>query len=205
MHNAFLQRSKAKLAIAKLLGFLDRRIRRELQEATFVELWEVRRTYHKRIKELASLDSTYKNPSMGSRTRADREHPFRKYLDEEDWRRDSEQEGEDPLAYWGPTHDKLRDDECVEFFTWKHKEHFWDTDYDKCIRAWRREMGRILPVMPKSGSLPTNTNVRRTSNNRERGRHTGDPTSTDKARAAKAPVGESEGQVFLSLEDCEIH
>jgi hypothetical protein len=205
MTDVFLQRSRAKLAIAKLLGFLDRRIRRELQEATFVELWEVRRTYHKRIKELASHDSPYKNPSMGSRIRAAREHIFRKYLDEEDLRRDSEQEKEDPLAYWGPTHGKLRDDECVEFFTWRHKEHFWDTDYDKLIRMWRREMGRILPVMPRSGTLPTNTNVRRTPNNRERGGRTGDPTPTHKTGAPKAPVGEGESKVFLSFEDCEIH
>src|SRR5688572_16525591 len=135
MHDVFLQRSKAKLAIAKLLGFLDRRIRRELREATYVELWEVRRTYHKRIKELSSLDSSYKNPSMGTRIRCHWEHPFRRYLEEEDLRRDLEREEKDPLVHWGPTYGKLRDDEYVEFFTWKHKEHFWDMDYDKLIRA----------------------------------------------------------------------
>lgn len=205
MHDWFLQRGRAKLGLAKLLGVIDRWIRRKLQELSFVELWEVRRTFLHKVKELASLDSPHKNPSMGARMRADKEHPFRRYLDREDLRRDEEQEKAGPAAYWGPIYGKLQDEYVVEFLDWKHKNHFWDLDYDKLIRMWRREAGRILPVLPTRAGLPSNSSVRRTPNNRE---GSGPSGRSPKATAGKAPQasnGETEGQVFHSLEDREIH
>jgi hypothetical protein len=204
MQDWFLQRGKAKLNLAKLLGVIDRWIRRKLQDTPEAELWEVRRSFHRRVKELASLDSPYKNPSMGARYRAHQEHPFRRYLDQEDLRRDSKQEMEDPSSYWGPTCGKLYDHEAVEFFAWKHKERFWDEDYDKAIKAWRREVGRTLPVLPKSGSLPSNKNVKRPPNIRKGSGRGGDPASA-RPEAAETSHCEATGQIAFRLEEDEIH
>lgn len=169
------------------------------------ELWEVRRAFGKRAKELASLDSPHKNPSMGARFRAWRDHPFRQYLDREDHRRSLERERLDPPSYWGPTCGKLQEGEAVEFLTWKHKERFWDTNYDKLILAWRREVGRVLPVLPRAGSLPSNVNVGRSPNNREGLGPSGPAGKAGQGKAPKAPVEKAAGEVPRSLEDREIH
>lgn len=207
MGDWFLERSKAKLAIAQLAGFLDRWIRRRLREASDGELWVVNRSLWKRCRELATLDSPCKTPSMGALFRSWQSHPLRKYIDEEEmWRYDQRVKA-DPKFFWVPT-DDLTNEELDGYIRWKRDlppDALKGMSLEDQMAAWRREGRRVLPILPRPGSLPSNANVRRPPNHRERGERPGDPPKADEAKEKASSVGEGQGQVPFSVEDQEVH
>lgn len=207
MHDAFLQRARAKLAIAKLLGFLDRRIRRKLQEVTEGELWEIRRKFYRRVKELASLDSPGKLPSMGAIIRTWRDHPFKRYLDERESALYAERVRADPKSFWVPS-DDMSDEELDSYIAWtrnKPPDSLRFLTVEEKVAMWRREIHRTLPIIPKSGSLPTNSDVGRRPNNRKGGGPSGVAAKAETNKASQAAHTETEGEVFHSPQDCEVH
>lgn len=162
MTSWFLQRNRAKLAVAQVLGALDRMIKKRLEEASDGELWAQQLALSRRCRELAALDSPQKNPSMGARYRAWRDHPFKKYLDEEEQRRYPPQRG--PLCDLSIP--EL--DDYIRWFRTKSPDVVDKMTIEEKLAMWKREKGRILPVMPRSGSLPSNVHGKRLS--RETGR-----------------------------------
>lgn len=156
---------------------------------------------------MASLDSPGRMPSMGARMRTWREHPFKKYLDEEALRRYDERAAADPSFYLTPF-DYMTDEELDAYVRWgidQSPDTFDRLSVEEKYALWKRIGRRALPIMPRSGSLPSNSSVRRTPNNREGRRLTGPFAKAGPLKAQKAADGEAEGQVFRSLEDREIH
>lgn len=195
------------MAIAKLLRFLDQRIRRELRELSDGELWAVGLEMNTRVRELASLDSPGRMPSMGARIRAWREYPFKKYLDEEGLRRYDERVAADPDFYLTPF-DRMTNAELDRYIIWRRDQPpdtFDRLSVDDKYALWKRLGLKSLPVLPRSGSLPSNSNVRRRPDNRERSGPVGPAPKARPGKTPKAANGEAEEQIFRSLEDREIH
>ena len=167
MGDWFLERAKAKLAVAELLGVLDRWIRKGLREASDGDLWVVNRGIRKRCRELATLDSPGKLPSMGARYRVHKEYPLVKYVDREEGRRFDER----MKNYRFPL-DDLSVEELDSYIVWRRNKNPDDVDRlstEELLAIWKREGRRALPVLPRPGSLPSNAHVRRPPNHREGG------------------------------------
>lgn len=200
MHDRFLQRGHAKLAVAELLGFLDRWIRRRLRESSDGELWIIQRDFNKRCRELATLDSPHKTPSMGALYRAWNDHPFGRYLSEEQQRRSTEMERTDPERYWGMHYYYRFDkDEAWDFIDWSWKKKCGCKNIEEQhtlkqqVELWRRDRKKFLPTLPKA-SLPSNQ-YGRPPNHQERG---GRPVNIGaaprpEAKAHEAPLPEKAG------------
>lgn len=199
MSDWFLERGKAKLEIAKLLGFLDRWIRQRLREMPDGDLWVVRREFHRDCKRLASLDSPTKNPSMGARYRAWQNHPLRPFLDAEDNYRAG------PLL---TLFDDLSKEEMDGYIEWRRNKNPDDVDklkVEELLALWRREGRRVLPVLPRPGSLPSNANVRRSLNHREGGGRPGDSLKATEEKEKASTDRKTEGEVSLSEQGREVH
>ena len=183
MTSWFLQRNRAKLATAQVLGALDRMIRKRLKEASDGELWVMSLSLSKRCKELAALDSPQTNPSMGARYRAWRDHPFRKYLDEQEQRRYPPERG--PLCDLSIP--ELKD--YIRWFQSKPPDAVDRLSIEDRLAMWKRERGRILPVLPRPGSLPSNAHGRRLP------RETSRPIlSIPETEEGETPQGEEESR-----------
>jgi hypothetical protein len=172
MLDSFLQRSRAKLAVAELLGFLDRWIRRRLREITDGELWMISRDFHQRCRDLVTDGDPKKTPSMGALYRMWAEHPFKKYLDEEQTRRVDEMERSDPERYWGMHyHYNFSKEEADDFIDWCYSKGRCFHKNPGChtlkehIEMWKKTRRKILPVMPPlpKSSLPSNVYGQRPS------------------------------------------
>lgn len=196
MYDRFLQRSQAKLAVAEILGLLDRRIRRGLRELSDGELWETSLAFNKRCRELALLDSPYKSaPSMGALHRIWKEHPFKKYLDDEQARRSDWMERTDPERYWGMHYYyKFEREEAWDFIEWIWKKHRGCEDHTvkQHVEMWRKERKKILPTLPVvRATLPTNRYGRPPDHQARGGRPVHSPAEAPKE--AQAPVNGKAG------------
>lgn len=198
MHDRFLQRGRAKLAVAEFLGFLDRWIRRRLRDLSDGDLWVVSREFHKECRRLATLDSPCKTPSMGALYRAWNEHPFKKYLDEEQLRRAYEMERTDPERYWGMHYYyKFDKEEAQDFIDWCWGKNRCFRKTPGChslkehIMMWRVERRKTLTTLPKA-SLPSNSYGRPPNHQERGGRPTAVPAPTQ-SEETKAPVSEQAG------------
>jgi hypothetical protein len=203
MNDRFLYRSQARLGLAQLLGTIDRWIRRNLREMSLAEYLMTRRTLSKRCNELARQDSVHKNPSMGARMLVWDSHPMRRYVDAEDSLRLDDWEKRDPQGLvslfrdWPPS-------DVVDFYKWKHENHFWSEDIEKLIRQWRKGNQRILPVLPTRVGLPSNVHGR-PPNHRERGRPAGDSAKAPDPQEAEAPIRIPQGPISISIKTVQIH
>lgn len=206
MRDWFLQRSRAKLAIALVLGALDRMVRRKLRTATQGELWALNLDLNKRCRELATVDSPYKNPSMGARMREWRNHPLKRYLDQEEDHRFKERMVADPDYYKTPL-DDLSDKDLDSYIAWFRSKSPDEVDrlaIEERFHMWRGERRRSLPVLP-SGSLPRQADVGRASNNSERTRHSFQVPKKMDAKEAQGSEPESESKGSFEIQDQEIH
>lgn len=207
MSDWFLERSKAKLAIANLAGFLDRWIRGRLREASEGELWVVNRSIWKRCRELATLDSPGKIASMGALYRTYKSYPLVKYVEAEESLRFSERMAADPEHFRTPL-DDLSNEEIDSYIAWKRNKNPDDVDKldaTEQFALWRREGRRALPVMPRPGSLPSNANVRRPPNNQEGRGRSGHSSQTAEAKEKAPSDGAPEGQSHFSKQDRDVH
>jgi hypothetical protein len=207
MDEWFLERAKAKLEIAKLLGFLDRWIKLRLRETSDGDLWTVRREFHKDCWRLAALENpTGKNPSMGSRYRVYAGHSFRRYLDAEDSRRCDEWAEANPDK-WKTPFDDLSNEDLDHYIAWRRDKPPDEVDklgVEERFILWRKERPRVLPIIPKSGSLPSQANVRR-PNHQERSRDLAKvPAAKDPKEVPPKDGGTEEG-VSFEIQDREVH
>lgn len=207
MADRFLYRGKAKLAIAEVLGSLDRWIRRSLRGANAGELWAAERSMWKKCRRLAALDSPHKNPSMGARYRTWVDHPLKKYLDQENFLREKELEMDDPRAYWGPIYD-LSNQELDEYIIWiksKSPDVVDRISTEDRIAMWRRERKRTLPILPVRASLPSNGHGGRHSNNREGSGRLHEASNATAQEKIQTPHREAAGTIPFQEQDQEVH
>lgn len=201
MINWFLQRSRAKLAIAQVLGALDRGIRKRLYESEQERLKADRELYH-RVKQLALEERPGQSPSLGVMQRIWSDHPMRRYLMEVRIRLDKEREALEPPR------GILTREELIDFLSWRREDcrlKVWESSHEDFIKQWKRERGRSLPILPKPGSLPRQSSVGRIFNNPTRARHPLEVHQKMDSKETEASERESEDEGSFKIQDQEIH
>lgn len=211
MDDRFLQRSKAKLAVAELLGILGRWIRRSLREISDVELRNLGVQFQKRVRELALVERPdWGVPSMGARMRIWGEHPFKKYLDAEQALRSDEMERNDPETYWGMHYYyNFSREEAEDFVSWCWSKGRCFHKTPGChslkehLGMWLKQRKKPLPVLSPSlkANLPSNAYGQRPSEVKAHGE-----TPTEAEESKDSPqIGGEDSLGRFPIEDLEVH